>query len=571
MSLAPIRLPIVADDKTAPAFAAVQARVMGLAARADAASTSFGGLASAAQRAASMMSAMGPAAIAAGIIAVGKAGLDAADRINDMSIRLGVSTEALSQYAYVAKMSGTDLEALGTAIRFSEKAISQAASESGAGAQKFQELGLSVANLKSMRPEAAFEAIGDAISRLPSAADKTAASMKYFGRAGADIIPVFENGAAGVRKMREEADRLGLTLDKLDAAKAGAANDAIDKLQLSLAALGRTAAVSVAPALAETANNLTRLGTIGNLVSNLLQESVEVQRKHQDIMRKQGAEAADAWYEGYRGAQRALPDWGPMMSRLTGPQPLFPGMAEAAAEKAAVHAAEDQQARINAARIAVAVAGQRALQEQVMAVQLGQDYAAPSGPMSGATDVRFEDDPGYLAAIESQQRYQDELRRTAEEADRLARQSTLTWQVMDRSVSMVADQLSNNLSAAIMGAKVKLLDLATIAETILSMAFRYAISAGVNAIFPGAGFAAGAAMGGPGSGVDGLPMGGKSMGAIPPPADKGPGSPIALTVNVRGILDPTDRLSVRRLTNVIYEDLARVQKHHGPTGAMALG
>jgi hypothetical protein len=135
---------------------------------------------------------------------------------------------------------------------------------------------------------------------------------------------------------------------------------------------------------------------------------------------------------------------------------------------------------------------------------------------------------------------------------------------------MVTDQLSNNLAAAIAGAKTKLIDLASIAESLLSMAFQYALRAGFAALTGGASelSGAGAAAGIPGvMPVPGVPS--KALGAIPGPGSAGGTTDSDPHVNVTGKIDPNDRLSIRRVTTAIYDDLQKIQKHHGPMGATA--
>jgi hypothetical protein len=241
---AAIKIPITAQDLTAGAFRSVETRMKVMDRTANLLN--------------STMARMGGALTVASIVGMGKAFLDSADNINDMSQRLGLSTEALSQYQYVAKMSGTDFDTLTTAIKFSERAISEAVGGSKAAAGALADVGLSASDLAAMTPEAAFEAIGDAISKLPSAFDKTAAYMKLMGKSGLDMNPVFKDGAAGVRALREEADRLGLTLDQLSAEKAAKANDAIDRLTASLGAMGRAAAIAAGPGIETVASRITK-------------------------------------------------------------------------------------------------------------------------------------------------------------------------------------------------------------------------------------------------------------------------------------------------------------------------
>ncbi len=557
----PIKQPITAQDLTAKAFASVELRMN----RLDRAASVVSG----------SLSRIGSALTIGAIAGVGRAALNAADDIGDMSARIGISTEALSQLQYVAKMSGTDFEALTTGIKYAERTISEAARGSKSAAEALAEVGLEARDLAKMSPEAAFEAIGDAISKLPTASDKTAAAMKLFGRSGTDLIPVFKDGAEGVRALREEADRLGLTLDKLSAEKAARANDAIDKMKASFAGLARELAIGAGPAIENIANKL------GGIVSEV---SLEMDWRAVNEASKQADWAiqvafADAWRKG--GKRGAIEYWRSYQEEseriakdglFARQAPLFPGMTEDGTAKALayqVRSVDDMNRALKSVEVAtdgLTEAERRYFQQIEASIQLAQQRDL-TGPYDlQESDLMELDSVAAERQADAQAAYLEWLAEATARFQQLQRESTLTWQLTATGIEMVTDQLSNNLAAAMMGARRQLLDVASLAETILGMAFRYAISAGLNAILPGAGAAVGAVAGMQGPLPDGSTLGGKAMSAIP-----GPGS--ATTVNqyltVQGTVDPNNPLSVRRIAQLLYDEQAKIQKHHGPMGSTA--
>lgn len=195
----------------------------------------------------------------------GQAALNAADNINDMSKRLGISTESLSQYGHVAKLSGASIDSFAVSMKYSQRAIAEAVARAGGARTMLRGLGLDARQLAQMKPEAAFEAIGDAISKLPTPAARTAAAMKLFGRAGTEMIPVFADGAEAVRAAREQFDSFGGTLDKISAGKAAAVNDSIDNLKAALQALAREIAVGAGPTIESWASGLTAAASNDNM------------------------------------------------------------------------------------------------------------------------------------------------------------------------------------------------------------------------------------------------------------------------------------------------------------------
>ena len=75
-------------------------------------------------------------------------------------------------------------------------------SEAGSGSKSANEtlsaLGLTFKELQALEPDKQFEVLADRISGLKDPADRTRAAVELFGRAGADLLPLFEQGAAGI-------------------------------------------------------------------------------------------------------------------------------------------------------------------------------------------------------------------------------------------------------------------------------------------------------------------------------------------------------------------------------------
>lgn len=569
-----IKVKIGAQDSTAAAFNSVEnrMRVMGNAANVVNAS----------------LARIGGALTIGALAGVGRAALNAADEIKDMSDRLGISTEALSQYQHVAKMSGADFDSLTTAIKYSERTISEAAAGSKQATDALADVGLAARDLAAMSPETAFERIGDAIGKLPSASDRTAAAMKLFGRSGTDLIPVFQDGAEGVRALREEADRLGLTLDRISADKAAAANDALDKMGGAFKALAREISVEAAPALEGFANRVTEALAAGNMREAFREAwkatadappevAAEFRRIFYDAADPDlGKAAAVRYWRGFADASRKMQEQGLFGA---GASPLLPGLTGEGRAATVAHLMETgNQIAAGLKVIQTATDGLtaserqyfQALERSVAAAQ--QRAAGASAYDSGLVDLVPTDEEERQAKLDAVAEHYRAVAKVTEELEatrvrevELERQSKLTWRMMYEGIDMVEDQLSKNLAAAIMGAKRQLLDLGSIAESILSMALQFAIRAGVNAILPGAGAAPIPGMQGPTP--SGVPLG-KALGAIP-----GPGGAGGVTINggvtlaVKGSIDPSDRLTIRRTATAVYDELLKISKHHGPMPA----
>lgn len=139
---------------------------------------------------------------------------EANDEINKLAGQLGASTEALSQYKFVAQQTGVEFSTLTTGWQRMTRRISEASYGTGEASAALKELGLSAERLSLLRPEEQFEEIADALDGVQSSSRRVALAMKIFDTEGVKLLRTTEGGAAAIREMRQEADELGYTLDQ---------------------------------------------------------------------------------------------------------------------------------------------------------------------------------------------------------------------------------------------------------------------------------------------------------------------------------------------------------------------
>lgn len=179
--------------------------------------------------------AIGSAMVAAGgAMALAMRGvIDDADRMYELSQSLGVTVEDLSRMRYAAELSGVSLEGLEKSIKKLSTALYDASqSATGPAAKALAALGISATDAAgNVRP--AIAVIGDMAAKfetMPNGVAKTALAIKVFGKSGADMIPMLNEGRAGLTAMYEEAEQLGIVLDTETAAAAERFNDNLTRL-----------------------------------------------------------------------------------------------------------------------------------------------------------------------------------------------------------------------------------------------------------------------------------------------------------------------------------------------------
>jgi hypothetical protein len=232
--------------------------------------------------------AIGSAMVAAGgAMAVAMKGvIDRADRMYEVSQSLGVAVEDLSRMQYAAELSGVSLEGLEKSIRKLSTSLYDASqSATGPAADAFRALGISATDANgNVRP--VIDVMGDLAAKfedMPDGVTKTALAIKVFGRSGADMIPMLNEGRAGLTAMYEEAQQLGIVLDTETAAAAERFNDNLSRLGkvqdgiITKITAGMLPALSnLTDALADTSRNTGLLNAIGGALGRVMQAQYTV-------------------------------------------------------------------------------------------------------------------------------------------------------------------------------------------------------------------------------------------------------------------------------------------------------
>jgi hypothetical protein len=211
--------------------------------------------------------AIGGVAVIRGLQQVTAAALRWGDQLDDLSKRTGVSSRTLQEFQYVAEQSGTSLDALTNAMTRLARANDDAINGSKQVAEAFQRLGIDAAQLASLPLDRRLEVVADALADVANIGERTALATRILGRGAAELLPLFANGAEGIRRFRNEVESTGTVLTDQQIRALGDANDAWAKFTTTVANLGRLLVAEVAPALTDIANDLTsRVGPATNAI-----------------------------------------------------------------------------------------------------------------------------------------------------------------------------------------------------------------------------------------------------------------------------------------------------------------
>lgn len=168
------------------------------------------------------------AGLSVGAFALAAKGVaDYADNVGKMSQRVGVATEELSKLQYAASLSDVSNESLGSGLKRLAKIIAEANGGMVQQQRILKELGVK----ETKDVNIAFQQLAERFSTMEEGAGKTAAAMAVFGKAGADLLPLLNAGAKGLRDAGEEAERFGIVIGKDAVAAAEQFNDNLTRLE----------------------------------------------------------------------------------------------------------------------------------------------------------------------------------------------------------------------------------------------------------------------------------------------------------------------------------------------------
>jgi hypothetical protein len=179
------------------------------------------------------------------------------DEVAKMARRTGLSTEAVSELAHAASISGADIAALEKGIKRMARTIIDAQSGLMTYQRAFERIGMDARELQGASPEEAFMRIGRAIASTEDPLLRAAAAQEIFGRAGTQLLPLFQEGPKGIAALREEARRLGISMSADMARKAEQVRDAFTRLGGSLKGIAIRIGAAVAPLVVKLADSLT--------------------------------------------------------------------------------------------------------------------------------------------------------------------------------------------------------------------------------------------------------------------------------------------------------------------------
>lgn len=179
--------------------------------------------------------------------------IDLLDQLDDLREKTGIAVESLSALRFAGEATGTPFEALTGGLTKLNRQMAEAAGGNKEAAAAFAAVGVSVTD-QTGKLRGADEVLADLADRFASYEDgagKAALAQQFFGKTGADMIPILNQGSRGLSALRDEAQKLGVVFDTEMAAKAAEFNDNLTKMDIALQGVKVTIVSQLIPGLTE--------------------------------------------------------------------------------------------------------------------------------------------------------------------------------------------------------------------------------------------------------------------------------------------------------------------------------
>jgi hypothetical protein len=158
-------------------------------------------------------------------VAAGNAAINYADKIDEMSEKVGMAAEELSALSYAAKVNGVSMDQLQTGLTMLIRSMGQ-------GAEKFDALGVSIyeSNGQLRSANDVLIDVAQKFSEMEDGVGKSQWALELFGRSGLNLIPVLNLGAKGLADATEEARLFGRVISGETARNAAKFNDNMTRM-----------------------------------------------------------------------------------------------------------------------------------------------------------------------------------------------------------------------------------------------------------------------------------------------------------------------------------------------------
>lgn len=179
---------------------------------------------------------------------------DYGDKVDKMSQKIGISSDAYQKWDYVMQRAGTNVDFL----KMGMKTLSKQAE---AGSDAFQKLGISQEEVASLSQEELFEKTIKGLADMEAGTERTALATELLGRAGADLGPLLNEGSEAIEEQMEIAEKYGMVMPEATVKASAAFKDSVTTMQMTMTGFKNRALGEFLPSFTKITDGLALLFT----------------------------------------------------------------------------------------------------------------------------------------------------------------------------------------------------------------------------------------------------------------------------------------------------------------------
>jgi hypothetical protein len=243
---------------------------------------------------------------ASAFVEFGKHVIEAGAQMQHAADIAAVNSKAFSELAYAGKLADVGVSQLSESFVKMNKALSLARTGGKDQNDALHALGLTLKDLKDLKPEDQFTLIADRISKLSDEGDKARAEIVFFGRAGFEMGELFKKGAAGIQAARLEAQRVGASFSEEQLKNLEEAHKSIERLESSFNGLATTLVAKVAPGISDFLDKITAVLSGDKILKLREQIAFLTEEQGKSFLAFKYGDIGSGYFSAAEGAQKLI-------------------------------------------------------------------------------------------------------------------------------------------------------------------------------------------------------------------------------------------------------------------------
>lgn len=193
------------------------------------------------------------------------------DKVDKMSQKLGLSTDAYQKWDYVLNLAGTDMQSTAAGLKTLTNKLDDAKNGNEDAIAAFERLGISMQDAANMSREDLFAAAISGFQQMEDSTERAALANDLFGRSGQNLAPLFNTSSEATQEMINRAEEYGMVMSEDAVAASAAFQDSLTTLSGTVDGLKNRLLSEFLPSMTQVTDGLAMIfsGDTANGIENV--------------------------------------------------------------------------------------------------------------------------------------------------------------------------------------------------------------------------------------------------------------------------------------------------------------